>query len=85
MDHAAPEAAPLVRALLDHERQVLDLLGLDLLVLGLLVLDRLARGHPALVERLRDPLPLVPQVCDRLAREVVDHVLRGAPIAQRAA
>ena len=80
MDHAAPEAAPLVRALLDHERQVLDLLGLDLLVY-----DRLARGHPALVERLRDPLPLVPQVCDRLAREVVDHVLRGAPIAQRAA
>ena len=75
MDHAAPEAAPLVRALLDHERQALDLLGLD----------RLARGHPALVERLRDPLPLVPQVCDRLAREVVDHVLRGAPIGRRAA
>lgn len=75
MDRAAPEAAPLVRALLDHERRVLDLLGLD----------RLARGHPALVERLRDPLPLVPQVCDRLAREVVDHVLRGAPIGRRAA
>ena len=80
MDHAAPEAAPLVRALLGRERRVPDLLGLDPLVH-----DRLARGHPALVERLRDPLPLVPQVCDRLAREVVDHVLRGALIGQRAA
>ena len=75
MDHAAPEAAPLVRALLDHERQVLDLLGLDPLVLGQL----------ALVERLRDPLPLVPQVCDQLVREVVGHVLQGVLIAQRAA
>ena len=75
MDHAAPEAAPLVRALLDHERQVPDLLGLDLLVLGQL----------ALVERLRDPLPLVPQVCDQLVREVVGHVLQGALIGQRAA
>ena len=58
-----------------HERRVLDLLGLD----------RLARGHPALVERLRDPLPLVPQVCDQLVREVVGHVLQGVLIAQRAA
>ena len=70
MDHAAPEAAPLVRALLDHERQVLDLLVLDQL---------------ALVERVRDPLPLVPQVCDQLVREVVGHVLQGALIGQRAA
>ena len=75
MDHAAPEAAPLVRALLVHELQVPDLLGLDLLVLGQL----------ALVERLRDPLPLVPQVCDQLVREVVGHVLQGVLIAQRAA
>ena len=75
MDRAAPEAAPLVRAFLGHERRVPDLLGLDPLVP-----DQLA-----LVERLRDPLPLVPQVCDRLAREVVDHVLRGALIGQRAA
>ena len=52
-----------------------DLLGLDLLVLGQL----------ALVERLRDPLPLVPQVCDQLVREVVGHVLQGVLIAQRAA
>ena len=80
MDRVAPEAGPRDHALLGHERRVLDLLGLDLLGL-----DRLARGHPALVERLRDPLPLVPQVCDRLAREVVDHVLRGALIGQRAA
>ena len=75
MDHAAPEAAPLVRALLGRERRVPDLLGLD----------RLARGHPALVERLRDPLPLVPHVCDQLVREVVGHVLQGALIGQRAA
>ena len=70
MDRAAPEAAPLVRALLVHELQVPDLLVLDQL---------------ALVERVRDPLPLVPQVCDRLVREVVGHVLQGALIGQRAA
>ena len=70
MDRAAPEAAPLVRALLGHERRVHDLLGLDQL---------------ALVERVRDPLPLVPQVCDQLVREVVGHVLQGALIGQRAA
>lgn len=79
MDHAAPEAGPRDHALLGHERRVPDLLGLDPLVH-----DRLARGHPALVERVRDPLPLAPRVCDRLAREVVDHVLRGALIAQHA-
>jgi hypothetical protein len=70
VDHAAPEAAPLVRALLVHELQVPDLLVLDQL---------------ALVERVRDPLPLVPQVCDQLVRELVGHVLQGALIGQRAA
>lgn len=70
MDRVAPAAAPLVRALLVHELQVPDLLVLDQL---------------ALVERVRDPLPLVPQVCDQLVREVVGHVLQGALIGQRAA
>ena len=69
MDRAAPEAAPLVRALLGHERRVHDLLGLDQL---------------ALVERVRDPLPLVPQVFGRLVREVVDRVLLGELTDQRA-
>ena len=69
MDHAAPEAAPLVRALLVHELQVPDLLVLDQL---------------ALVERVRDPLPLVPQVFGRLVREVVDRVLLGELTDQRA-
>ena len=63
-----------------HERRVHDPRADDLRVH-----DRLAPEHPALVERLRDPLPLVPHVCDQLVREVVGHVLQGALIGQRAA
>jgi hypothetical protein len=59
---------------LDHERQLL----------GRLVLDQPAPGQPALVERLRDQLPLVPQVFDRLVREVVEPALQAELIDQRA-
>jgi hypothetical protein len=37
-----------------------------------------------LVERVRDPLPLVPQVFGRLVREVADRVLLGELTDQRA-
>ena len=66
--------------MLDHELQVPDRLVLERPVLG-----QRALGQPGLVERVRDPLPLVPQVCDQLVREVVGHVLQGALIGQRAA
>jgi hypothetical protein len=59
---------------LDHERQVL----------GRLVLDQPAPGQPALVERLLDPRPLVPQLFDRLVREVAEPVLQDELIDQRA-
>ena len=49
-----------------------------------LVLDQPAPGQPALVERLRDQLPLVPQVFDRLVREVAEPVLQDELIDQRA-
>jgi hypothetical protein len=53
-------------------------------VLVLRALDQLALGQPVLVERVRDRLPLVPQVFGRLVHEVVDRVLLGEPTDQRA-
>jgi hypothetical protein len=53
-------------------------------VLVLRALDQLALDQPALVERVRDRLPLVPQVFGRLVREVVDRVLLGELTDQRA-
>lgn len=79
MDHAAPEAAPRDHALLGHERRVLDLQ-----VRVLRALDRPVLGRPGLVERVRDPLPLVPQVFGRQVRAVADHVLLGEQTGQRA-
>ena len=79
MDHAAPEAALRDHVLLGHERRVLAQR-----VLVLRALDQLALGQPALVERVRDPLPLVPQVFGRLVREVADRVLLGELTDQRA-
>ena len=70
--------------LLGHERRVLDRLALERPVLERLVLDQPAPGQPALVELLRDPLPLVPQVFGRLVREVADRVLLGELTDQRA-
>lgn len=84
MDRAAPEAAPRDHVLLGHERRVLDRLVLERPVLERLVLDQPAPGQPALVEPLRDPLPLVPQVFGRLVREVADRVLLGELTDQRA-
>jgi len=69
VDHAAPEAAPRDHALLGHERRALD---------------RPVLGRPGLVERVRDPLPPVPQVFGRQVREVADHVLLGEQTDQRA-
>ena len=74
MDRAAPEAALRDHVLLGHERRVLVLRALD----------QLALGQPVLVERVRDQLPLVPQVFGRLVREVVDRVLLGELTDQRA-
>ena len=74
MDHAAPEAALRDHVLLGHERRVL--------AQRVLVLQAL--DQPALVERVRDRLPLVPQVFGRLVREVVDRVLLGELTDQRA-
>jgi hypothetical protein len=65
---------------LDHGRQ-----ALDLRVVELLAPDRLAPGQPALVERLLDQLPRVPQVFDQLVREVAEPVLQAELIDQRAA
>lgn len=79
MDHAAPEAALRDHVLLGHERRVLAQR-----VLVLRALDQLALDQPALVERVRDRLPLVPQVFGRLVREVVDRVLLGELTDQRA-
>ena len=74
MDRVAPEAALRDRVLLGHERRVL--------AQRVLVLQAL--DQPALVERVRDRLPLVPQVFGRLVREVVDRVLLGELTDQRA-
>ena len=79
MDRAAPEAAPRDHVLLGHERRVLAQRALVLRAL-----DQLALGQPVLVERVRDPLPLVPQVFGRLVREVADRVLLGELTDQRA-
>jgi len=79
VDHAAPEAAPRDHALLGHERRVLDPQ-----VRVLRALDRPVLGRPGLVERVRDPLPPVPQVFGRQVREVADHVLLGEQTDQRA-
>jgi hypothetical protein len=79
VDHAAPEAALRDHVLLGHERRVLAQR-----VLVLRALDQLALDQPALVERVRDRLPLVPQVFGRLVREVVDRVLLGELTDQRA-
>jgi hypothetical protein len=49
-----------------------------------LVLGQRALGQPALVERVRDQLPLVPQAFDRLVREVAEPVLQAELIDQRA-
>lgn len=65
--------------MLDHERRVLDQR-----VRVLRALDRPGLGRPGLVERMRDPLPLVPQVFGRLVREVADRVLLGELTDQRA-
>ena len=65
--------------MLGHERRVLAQR-----VLVLRALDQLALGQPVLVERVRDPLPLVPQVFGRLVREVADRVLLGELTDQRA-
>jgi hypothetical protein len=53
-------------------------------VLVLRALDQQALGQPALVERVRDQLPLVPQVFGRPVREVADRVLLGELTDQRA-
>ena len=79
MDHAAPEAALRDHVLLGHERRVLAQR-----VLVLRALDQLELGQLALVERVRDRLPLVPQVFGRLVREVADRVLLGELTDQRA-
>ena len=79
MDHAAPEAAPQDHALLGHERRVLDPQ-----VRVLRAVDRPVLGRPGLVERVRDPLPLVPQVFGRQVRAVADRVLLGEQTDQRA-
>ena len=50
----------------------------------LLTPARLVHDQPALVERLRDQLPLVPQAFDRLVREVAEPVLQAELIDQRA-
>jgi hypothetical protein len=63
---------------LDHERQLLDLRALDPRALELLVHDQ-----PALVEPVRDQLPLVPQVFAQLVREVAEPVLQAELIDQR--
>ena len=65
--------------MLGHERRVLAQR-----VLVLRALDQQALGQPALVERVRDQLPLVPQVFGRLVREVADRVLLGELTDQRA-
>ena len=62
-----------------HERRVLAQR-----VLVLRALDRPGLGRPGLVERMRDPPPLVPQVFGRLVREVADRVLLGELTDQRA-
>jgi hypothetical protein len=79
VDRAALGAVPPVRALLDRERQVPDRPVLERPVLG-----QRALGQPELVERVRDQLPLVPQVFDRLVREVAEPVLQAELIDQRA-
>jgi hypothetical protein len=84
VDHAAPEAALRDHVLLGHERRVLAQRVLVLRALDQLELDQLALDQPALVERVRDRLPLVPQVFGRLVREVVDRVLLGELTDQRA-
>ncbi len=76
MDRAARGAVPPDRALLDPELQVPDR--------PVLVLGQRALGQPALVERVRDQLPLVPQAFDRLVREVAEPVLQAELIDQRA-
>ena len=62
-----------------HERRVLDPQ-----VRVLRALDRPVLGRPGLVERVRDPLPLVPQVFGRQVRAVADRVLLGEQTDQRA-
>jgi hypothetical protein len=57
---------------------------LDLRVRVLRALDRLALDQPARVERVRDPLPLVPQVFGRRVRAVADRALLGELTDQRA-
>jgi len=79
VDHAAPEAAPRDHVLLAHERRVLAQRVLAQRVLVLRALDQ-----QALVERVRDPLPLVPQVFGRQVREVAGRVLLGEQTDQRA-
>lgn len=59
---------------MDHERRLLDPRALELLALD----------PPELVERVRDQLPLVPQVFDQLVREVAEPVLQAELIDQRA-
>ena len=69
---------------MDHERQVPDRLVLERPVLGQRALGQWALDQPALAERVRDQLPLVPQAFDRLVREVAEPVLRAELIDQRA-
>ena len=53
-------------------------------MLGPRALELLALDPPELVERLLDPRPLVPQLFDRLVREVAEPVLQDELIDQRA-